>query len=435
MLERSNTKQFEKVNTSLLRKHFKYTPIDKVLSALLEHSRLKPRVEEVLVLNSYGRILASDIVSSKDIPFMDTSHMDGYAISSADIINAKSKPVSFRVVGEIKIGSIMKREIRSGEAVRVSTGAFLPKGTDTILPVENVIKEGNTITVYEAKPGQFVYQKGSQIKAGETVLARGCVVRAQDVGILLSMGIEKIRVFSKPKVSIIATGSELVDIRSRKEGMVIDSHTPIFYDIIRECGCKPVKLGIVPDDVKRITLKLQKALRESDVILTIGGTSLGAYDLVGSAVKRLRPTYFVRGIKMDRGRVAGAAVAKGKPIIMMPGPIQGAMNAYVLLAYPILNYLTGREKFKIQLPARLTKDWVAREEYPDFTKVLYVRLIVSNAEIEAEPIIGPTESMKVLINSNGYVVVPENIKKLNKGEIVYVNLLPGFSHLDQKQVN
>ena len=157
-----------------------------------------------------------------------------------------------------------------------------------------------------------------------------------------------------------------------------------------------------------------------------GGTSVGRADLVGEAVRSLVPDVFVHGIKMDRGRVAGIAVVEGKPVLMMPGPIQGAMNAFILLGARVIGWLQGGERMGVEVSCPLEGQWEARKRFSHFRKVLYVKLVPGD-RTSARPLAGDTESIKVLCEADGYVIVPEEVARLAEGSVVRVNLLPGFS--------
>jgi molybdopterin molybdotransferase len=130
---------------------------------------------------------------------------------------------------------------------------------------------------------------------------------------------------------------------------------------------------------------------------------------------------------MDRGRVSGIAVVRGKGIVMMPGPIQGAMNAFILLGFPMIEKLSGRKESKMTISAKLTRRWEARKKFPNFTKVVYLKVFQSRSGVAAEPLVGETESMSLLTDSNAYAVVPEDVTAIEGGREIDVHLLPGFS--------
>ena len=187
---------------------------------------------------------------------------------------------------------------------------------------------------------------------------------------------------------------------------------------------------IVPDSLKLMNNALKLALRTSDIVLTLGGTSLGERDLVEQTLRRIsKKTRLIHGIKMDRGRVAGIAAVRGKPVVMLPGPVQGAMNAFLLLALPMILRMTPGPESRAFVKARLSTGWKARKKFQDFTKVLYVNLERKAEGLQARPVVGQTESISVLTNSNGFVLVPERIRELQAGEEVSVRLLPGFSYV------
>ncbi len=155
--------------------------------------------------------------------------------------------------------------------------------------------------------------------------------------------------------------------------------------------------------------------------------SRGKLDLADGVVLRLGPQLLHHGIRMDRGRVAGLAVVNGKGLVMLPGPIQGAMNAFVLLGLPLIQRLSGRGEQVIRMKARLNRRWEARSRFADFTKVVYLKVSRSGAVIEADPIVGETESISVLSDANAFLVVPEEVRAIEAGQEVEALLLPGFS--------
>jgi len=185
-------------------------------------------------------------------------------------------------------------------------------------------------------------------------------------------------------------------------------------------------MGIIADRPRALSMALRKALASSDMVLTLGGTSAGGRDYIFSAVSSLQPEVAIHGIKMDRGRVTGIASVRGTPILMMPGPIQAAMNAFLLLGLPLMEKLSRRKNSEFEVPCVLSERWEARRRFSDFRKVFYVKLR-KKPQLVAVPLLAETESIKVLAEADGYVVVPENVKRIRSGGPVTVRLLPGFS--------
>jgi molybdenum cofactor synthesis domain-containing protein len=405
-----------------------YTSVDDALNQVRASLRLNRKVEAVPVLQSYGRVLARDLVVPADVPAFPTSHMDGFAVIAADLRSAtESHPAALKVTGSARPGALSKRSISHGEAIQVVTGARLPAGADAVVPTESVEVGAQNISVrYTPQPGNHVFQAGEDVRRGERILSVGRTIRAQDVGLMVTLGFAEVNVWTIPRVSVMATGTELTSSTRPKAGKVPDSHSPVFLRLCQALGCVGVELGIVGDDPGDLTRMLRRALAASDLVLTLGGTSAGKYDQVVDAVSGLGPERIIHGIRMDRGRVTGVASVKGKPILMMPGPVQGAMNAFLLLGVPLIETLTGRTKNEIEVHCFLGRAWQARERFSDFRKVVYVKLKERDRTV-AMPLSAETESIKVLADADGYVDVPEDVRHIRSGDPVVVRLLPGFS--------
>ena len=400
------------------------------------------RYETIHVRDSYKRVLAKSIISTRDIPAFDSSHMDGYAVKAEDIISASEQTPSVLKLKQDKIELTKKFSLhyflQKQEAFRITTGGYLPHGANTVVPLEDtrVADNKDEVCIMKALPkGSFVYYKGRDIKRNHQVMKGGRILRPQDIGLLSSLYITKVKVFKRPKVAIISTGSELTsNSKYVKSGKVLDTHSSIISKLVEELGGISFTMGIVPDDVSRIRNKIERAISQSmDLILTLGGSSVGEYDLVEAAINSIsKPKIFFHGVKLDRGRVTGVAISKDKPIIIMPGPIQGAINAFIIFAKPIIKLLSGQMMGKpITIDARITQEWNAREKFPNFTKIVYVHLrMKENGKYEADLVIGETETLTTFTQSNGYVLVNEATTCIKAGEIVKVNLLPGLSYVN-----
>jgi molybdopterin molybdotransferase len=398
--------------------------------------------ETIHVRDSYKRVLAKSIISTRDIPAFDSSHMDGYAVKGEDIISASEQTPSVLKLKQDKIELTKKPSLRyflqKQEAFQITTGGYLPHGANTVVPLEDtqVANNKNEIFIMKALPkGSFVYYRGHDIKKNHQVMKSGRILRPQDIGLLSSLYITKVKVFKRPKVAIISTGSELTsNSKYVKSGKVLDTHSSIISKLVEELGGISFIMGIVPDDVSRIRNKIERAISQSmDLILTLGGSSVGQYDLVEAAINSIsKPKIFFHGVKLDRGRVTGVAISKCKPIIIMPGPIQGAINAFIIFAKPIIKLLSGQILGKpIAIDARITQEWNARKKFPHFTKIVYVHLKTKeNGKYETDLVIGETETLTTFTRSNGYVLVNEKTTRIKAGEIVKVNLLPGLSYVN-----
>lgn len=406
----------------------KYTLVDTVLTQALSRIRVRRAEENVSSRATYGRILAEDILASADVPPSPTSHWDGYAVISRDLSGAShANPVFLRVVGAAGPGERSESTVGHGESLQVATGTPMPYGADAVVPVESARTDGDRIIVEDpVEVGSHVYAAGEDVRKGETLLRKGRAIRAQDVGLLIAAGFKSVKAWKRPVVSVLATGSELTEADNPRTGKVVNSHSPVFVRLCERLGCDTVDMGIVGDSKVEISRVLRKALNMADLVLTLGGTSAGKHDYIAEAVGRLNPSLLVHGVKMDRGRVTGLAVVDGKPILMMPGPIQGAMNAFILLGLPMIEVLSGAKVACAEVECAFAEPWEARRRYADFRKVVYVTL-EDGSRTTARPLLAETESMRVLSQADGYVIVPENVTRIDAGDRVSARILPGLS--------
>lgn len=405
------------------------------------------RVEYVVFHSAFRRVLAKDITALESIPRHDTSHMDGYAVNSKDIANAsKTSPVVLSIKRKLLLpGSSSKQALVRGEALSVATGTRIPEGADAVIPLEQVEVVNRSkrrlidrrIAVQKPLPsGAFVYPTGADIQKGETLLSKGSILRAQDLGLLASLGTMEVHVIAKPRIAIIPTGDEITDdisetsndLNSEKRGKTLNSNSHVLARIIEDAGAESFYAGIAPDDAGAIAMKIKEALETCEMVITLGGSSAGKFDLVKNAINSLEKAGMIaHGIKVDRGRVTGAGIVERKPVIMLPGPIQGAMSGFIALALPLIQEMSGATDVSLRVPAMLTKEWRARKRFPNFMKVVYVSLSHHNGQFKAEPLHAESESVKILVRANGYILVPESVTGLAANQNVEVNLLSGLS--------
>jgi molybdopterin molybdotransferase len=420
-----------------------YFTVDKAFKILLENITVPKNIELVPVFESLGRILKDDVIAQENIPTYDSSHMDGYAIRSSDVPNAsKQNPVLLKISrSESTLGILPRHILKKGEAYRIQTGGYMPLKSDAVIPIENTkINNNGLVEIDEpVEKANFVYSTGSDIKKGKKVLCKEQAIRVQHMGLLASLRINKISVFRKPLVSIIPTGNELTDDveenRENIENKVINTNGPIISALVSVLGGISVDMGVTPDDVGILKRKINHAAKTSDLIITIGGTSAGKQDIVKSTIDSMTSSGIIaHKIKLDRGRVTGLAVVNKKPIIIMPGPIQGTLNAFFVFARPLISLFSGQTTISVfAISAIMVEDWTCRKKFHDFRKIVYVHLMKLEDKFYAKPIMGETQSISLIVNTNGYVTVPENVTNLFKGDVVQVNILPGYSYVNDIQ--
>ena len=412
-----------------------YTSVGGSYSKLINAINIQPRAESIPIEKAAGRVLWSEIISNIDVPPSNCSHMDGFVVKYNDISKiSQCGPIKLRVVPKRKAGNRENRILHTRQTIRVSTGEVLPRLGDTVIPIEYTqfdSKINSIIIQRELAKGSFVSYKGSEIARKDLLLNARHVLRTQDIALVSMLGIRRLKIFKKPKVAIIPTGNELTeDITDIKDGKILNTNSRVISNLIESSGGTPLDLGITPDNIHKIKNKIRLALSESDIILTTGGSSVGLRDLVAESINGIgKPGILVHGVKLDRGRVTGLAALRSKPIIVLPGPIQGAVNAFIVFAQPLIRFMLGLHPFnKPFISAKLTEGWNARKKFQDFTKIVYVNMTLSaSSEFRAKPITGETTDITVLTGSNGFILVPERSTMLKKGQEVKINIFPGLS--------
>ncbi|MCC6043021.1 MAG: molybdopterin molybdotransferase MoeA [Candidatus Verstraetearchaeota archaeon] len=398
------------------RRVLKLTSVEEAVEKLLKAIRLEPRVEEVEVVNSLGRVLAEDVVASQDIPPYNCACFEGYAVRSRDTKGAtKSNPVKLRVLGKVLPDTKELPVVREGEAVLLVTGAPMPPGADAIVKVEEVKLEGDHVIVFrEVRELENVALRGEDVKAGELILRTGHMIRPVDVGLLMGLGYSKIKVYAKAKFAILSVGKELYLKSLEKRWPPPNNYAYVIKGLIEELGGSADVLGILPDDVEIVKENILKVIDEYDVVVTMGSCSIGVNDAVPDAVSELGASTIVHGLALNPGKPAGFAVFKGKPIIMLPGHIVSAVAAFYVLCLPLLAHMTKRPIDKV-LPhvyAKLTTD----EETLGAHRFLRVMVEEVNGELMARPMHGGANVISTLLKSNYFTVLPPNtvVKKGDK---------------------
>jgi len=412
-----------------------YTSVRASYSKLVNAITIRPMAELISTEKAVGRVLCTDIISHIDIPWSNCSHMDGFVVKYNDISRiSQHGPIKLRVVPRRKVDKRENQILLTGQAIRVSTGEVLPRLGDTVIPLEDtqLDSKNNTITIqrYLAK-GSFISFKGDEIARKDLLLNARHVLRTQDLALVSILGIRKLKIFKKPRVAIIPTGNELTnEINDAKRGKILNTNSRVISNLIESSGGIPLDLGITPDNIHKIKNKIRVALSESDIILTTGGSSVGLRDLVAESINDIgKPGILVHGIKLDRGRVTGLAALRSRPVIILPGPIQGAVNAFIVFAQPLIRVMLGLHPFtRPFISAKLTEDWNARRKFQNFTKIVYVKMLRSaSREFHAKPITGETTDITVLTGTNGFILVPERLIMLKRGQKVKINIFPGLS--------
>lgn len=385
--------------------------------------------EEKPIMDCLGQVLDEDVYSSIDVPPLDNSAMDGYAVRAQDTAGAtKSSPVYLDVIGEVRAGTIAEREVVSGTAYRIMTGAPLPRGADSIVRFEDTDEHMQSaqhpaqIGVFcRVPPGHDVRRAGEDIARGQLVLSRGTVIRPQEVGVLASVGKAKARVIRRPVVAVLATGDELVEVEQPlPDGKIYNSNSFSIAAQVLRYGGIPRSLGITPDRIESIVEKINEAL-DADMLITSGGVSLGDYDLVKEVLAEQGEISFWT-VRMKPGKPLAFGMIRGVPHLGLPGNPVSSMVTFELFARPAILKMMGKTNLSKPSVQAVLED---SAENTDGRRVFARAIVRKENDRYFARLTGPQGSgiLTSLARANGLAVVPEDVERLNAGDTVQVLML------------
>jgi molybdopterin molybdotransferase len=384
------------------------------------------RLEEVELplLETLGLNLAQDAVASNQIPPFDNSAMDGYAVRAGDVAGAsEDSPVELTVLGDLPAGYTADAEVGEGQALRIMTGAPLPGGADTVIPVESTRAEGDRVLILEGLPeGSHVRMAGEDVKTGETVMEVGTSVGPAELGMLASLGYAHVRCFRRAVVGIISTGDELVGVEEELEpGKIHDSNSYTVYGMVREAGAEPLRLGVVRDEAALLERTIEENLERVDLFVTSGGVSVGDYDMVKDVLGKLGEMNFWK-VAMRPGKPQAFGHIGGKPLFGLPGNPVSVMVSFEQFVRPALRKMMGhRELFRPEVTAVLDSPLGRKQG-----RVEFIRVVVEWREGRYHAhATGPQGSgiLKSMVIGNALAVLPEDVGRLEPGSEVTVQLL------------
>ncbi|NJE55506.1 gephyrin-like molybdotransferase Glp [Thermococcus sp. 21S9] len=395
-----------------MREFKRLTPYREALKLLLDDLSEIEETEEVPLEEALGRVLAEDVVSLIDSPPFDRSAVDGYALRAEDTFPAREySPVELKVVDEIVAGEESRTKVEPGTAVKLMTGSKMPEGANAVLMQEMAEREGDVIRVLRpVAPGQNVAFAGEDVKKGEVILRKGQVLRPQDLALLKSVGFRTVKVKRKPRVGIIVTGDELIeefDEEALKAGKILESNSVMLKGLVRQYFGEPVFYSVVPDNEDAIRNAIERAKAENDLILVTGGSAFGDRDFAHRFVKLL-----FHGTTIKPGRPIGY----GERVFIMSGYPVAVFTQFHLYVKHALAKLVGARNYEVRVKATLTDRIPSQLGRHEFVKVWY-------EDGKAKPIKKKGSGIiSSLVESNGYVEIPEDSEGYLEGEEVWVTL-------------
>ena len=406
------------------------TPVDDALERFLKALPLR-RLDGVTLPtgDALNRVVARDITAARSLPPFNRSAVDGYALKAKNTLGATSfQPKTLRLAME-------KARLSDGEAREIWTGNRVPKDADAVIMLEHTTKtDGDLAVLSPVPPGANVSRKGEDVLKGAMAVERGTRLKPQHTGLLAALGVTSVSVVRKPKVALLATGNELVALGERLgSDQIVEVNSIILSGMCADLGAEAFDLGIAGDDEHVIEGRIRDGLAKADVMMTTGGTSVGAYDLVPKAIEQVEPAgLIIHGVAMRPGMPTGLAVVRGKPVLVLSGNPVAAMVGFEVFARPLILRLLGASEPRPRVRARLTRRVTGVLGRRVF---LRAKVVDRDGEFMAEPVrVKGSGIITTMTAANGYVIVPEDREGLQKDELVTVYLFDAIGRAETQDV-
>jgi len=397
------------------------------LMAALDAAQTRMPAESVSVKTAYRRMLARDVTSPIALPEFRRSTVDGYAV------RAGSTPGVLRVIGEVQMGELSNLRVKLGDAALVHTGGNIPEGADAVVMVEQIKSLdqstwGKIQTQAQVSPGENVIQEGEDVRPGDVVMRAGALLREQEIGGLLSLGITQVDVTRKPRVVLIASGDEVVPADSpTRPGQVRNINTPMLSAMLTRHGADVLDYGILPDMRAAFEDAAQRAMREADMTIFMAGSSVSERDFTPDVVNAMgRPGILVHGIAFRPGKPTLFAVCDSKPVFGLPGNPISVLVTATMFALPALYRLQGSTMPRPNLVgAILSSDVKSPRDLEHWFPVALSedRPAAAAGMPTAEPITTKSNLIFGLVRAAGLVCAPIGVDRLTAGSVVDVRLM------------
>jgi len=395
--------------------------------------------EEKHPLDALGQVVDENLVAGFNIPPLPNTSMDGYAVRAADTEGATSdNPRQLKVIGEVAAGYLFEGSVSTGEAVRIMTGAPIPPGADSVVPFEETDEPfgrppeksraltGSVRVFKAAARGNNIREAGQDVRKGQVVIAKGTVLRPADIGVIASLGLDRVRVIRRPVVGVLSTGDELLDPgRPLEEGSIYDANQYSIAALIKRFGGEPRLLGVAKDTVEDLTKRVHEGL-SADMLVTSAGVSRGDYDIVKDVLAREGEVAFWT-VAMKPGKPLAFGVfetdRRRVPHIGLPGNPVSSMVAFELFGRPTILKMMGKSDFRRPIVRAISEDRVENTGDP---RRYYARCIVTEKDGRFFAKLTGTQSSGVLTSmarANGLTIIPAEIDVVEPGQEIDVLML------------
>lgn len=382
------------------------------------------RTENVTLSASLGRILAQDIVAEFNDPQFATASMDGYAVIHADLDDDRIK-----ILGSNPAGHDEKRTVVSGECIKTFTGSMMPHGADTLIQIENVSVENDTIVINEkVELGNAVRPIGEGYKAHDILIKKGTKIGFAQIGVMAGLNKVMVKVAVRPRVAVISTGSEILDlgVNSTNPAQIRSSNNYTLAALFEQAGAEVIQLGTVGDDKTSIMNTFENALESADILVSTGGVSVGDYDFVKDIVPRLGAEVVYKGVAIKPGKHILVAQRGSKFVLALPGFAYSSTVTAILYALPLVAKMLGRENAYKSVEAKLSEDFKKRSKLTEFTAC---NVTVEDGEYFVNfdgKKVGSSAILTNMLDNSALMVTGEDDGNLEAGTFVNVILLESF---------
>lgn len=382
----------------------------------------KIATEKLFITNAVGRVIANDVIANHNNPEFLTSAMDGYAIKFENIKNENIK-----IIAKNPAGSIVGEVVTTNTCIKTFTGSLMPKGSDTLVPIENVEVTLDKIkTIKEVPFGFAVRSIGEDYKKDEVLIKKGTVIGFAEIGVLASLNISQIEVIINPTIAIASTGSEILDLGETQtnDSQIRSSNHLTLEALFKSNGANTIQMGVVKDDIDSITKLIETALLTSDIVVTTGGVSVGDYDFVQDVIKdKLKAEVLFHGVNLKPGMHILLALKDNKIIVALPGFAYSSTVCAILYVLPLIyKFRNSNEKLPI-VKARINQD------FPRFqTKTIFTACNVEykNSEYQINfdgKKSGTSAILTNMLESPALLIQKENSENIKAGDLVDILLL------------
>jgi len=400
--------------------------LEDALQRMLQSVQALP-AEEIDLSDALGRILAADVRASVDLPPWDNSAMDGFAVRSSDITGAtRAHPVRLQLIESVQAGAFATRAVANGQTIKIMTGAPVPAGADSVVRVEHTTLEDDVVVVFnDSDARRNIRPRGEDVRKDEVAVGAGTPLRPGEIGLLASIGQARLRVHCRPRVAILSTGDELVDVTHFDEVLagrrIVNSNSYALAAAVRAVGAEPVVLGIARDDETELRLLLERGLQH-DVLVTSAGASVGEHDLVKDVLERLGARTEFWRVRIRPGSPFSFAMSGDVPVFGLPGNPVSAVVTFEILVKPALRKMLGRRTLFAPVVDAQIREPIANKT--GLTQFLRVHLKRESGTWIAR-LTGPQGSgiLSSVAHADGLLVLPENMMEQAAGADVKVVLL------------